>query len=55
LRQAPQEKRTFFVTPVTHFRDPLFKKDNFARLQLDVLYENRKLGPFPAARIRADA
>ena len=46
MRKAPQEKRTFFVTSVTHFRDPLFKKDNFARLQLDVLYQNRKLGRY---------
>lgn len=46
MRKAPQEKRTFFVTSVTHFRDLLFKNKNFAGLQLDVLYENRKLGRF---------
>jgi putative transposase len=46
LRHAPQEKRTFFVTSVAHFRGPLFKKEDLARLLLDVLYENRKLGRF---------
>ncbi len=43
MRYAPQEKRTFFVTSVTHFRDSIFKKESLARLWLDVLYENRKL------------
>jgi putative transposase len=32
------------VTSVTHFRDALFKKDDLARLCLDVLYKNRKIG-----------
>ncbi|HET9183711.1 MAG TPA: transposase [Candidatus Angelobacter sp.] len=46
MRKAPQEKRTFFVTSVAHFREPLFKHENLARLLLDVLYENRKLARF---------
>jgi putative transposase len=46
LRHAPQEKRTFFVTSVAHFRDPLFKNGNLARLLLDVLYQNRELSRF---------
>jgi putative transposase len=46
LRHAPQEKRTFFVTSVAHFRDPLFRKGDVARLLLDVLYQNRKLSRF---------
>jgi putative transposase len=46
MRYAPQEKRTFFVTSVAHFRDLLFRKESLARLLLDVLYENRKLGRF---------
>ena len=46
MRKAPQENRTFFVTSVAHFRDPLFRKESLSRLLLDVLYENRKLGRF---------
>ena len=41
MRNAPQEIRTFFVTSVAHGRRPLFKKEEMARLFLNVLQDNR--------------
>ncbi|HET9790511.1 MAG TPA: transposase [Candidatus Angelobacter sp.] len=46
MKIAPQEIRTFFVTSVSNLRRPIFKNDLRARLILDVLQENRKLGRF---------
>jgi putative transposase len=46
MKDAPQEIRTFFITSVAHGRDPLFKKEAFARLFLNVLETNRKKGRF---------
>jgi putative transposase len=46
LRDAPQEIRTFFVTSITHAREPLFKTERMARLFLDVLQDNRNKGRF---------
>jgi putative transposase len=46
MRDAPQEIRTFFITSIAHGRDPLFKKEEMARLFLDVLQDNRHKGRF---------
>ena len=46
MRDAPQEIRTFFVTSIAHARNPLFKKEEMARLLLDVLQDNRRKGRF---------
>ncbi|SRR6266481_3465648 len=46
MRDAPQEIRTFFVTSVAHGRSPLLKKEEMARLFLNVLQDNRKKGRF---------
>jgi putative transposase len=46
MRDAPQEIRTFFVTSIAHGRDSLFKKEEMARLLLDVLTDNRRKGRF---------
>ena len=46
MRDAPQEIRTFFVTSVAHARNLLFKKEEMARLFLDVLQDNRRKGRF---------
>jgi putative transposase len=43
---APQEIRTFFVTSVTNRREPIFKIEKMARLQLDVLADKRAEGRF---------
>src|SRR5437016_13206510 len=42
MRPAPQEIRTFFVTSVTHARDPLFRHERFAQLFIDVLTKSRE-------------
>ena len=46
MKDAPQEIRTFFVTSVAHGRNPLFKKEETARLFLNVLQDNRTKGHY---------
>jgi putative transposase len=46
VRDAPQEIRTFFLTSITHGRDPIFKKEEMALLLLNVLQDNRKKGRY---------
>jgi hypothetical protein len=46
MRDAPQEIRTFFVTSIARGRDPLFKREEMARLLLDVLQDNRRKAAF---------
>jgi putative transposase len=46
MRNAPQEIRTFFITSVAHGRHPLFRKQEMARLFLNVLQDNRSKGRF---------
>jgi putative transposase len=46
MKDAPQEIRTFFVTSVANGRRPLFKKEEVARLFLDVLQGYRGQGRY---------
>ena len=46
MKDAPQEIRTFFVTSVTNGRRPLFKKEEMARLFLDVMQDYRGQGRY---------
>src|ERR1700674_1706698 len=46
MRKAPQEIRTFFVTSIANGRRPILKKEEMARLFLNVLQDNRKKGRF---------
>jgi len=46
MKDAPQEIRTFFVTSVANQRRPLFKKEEMARLFLDVLQDYRGQGRY---------
>jgi REP element-mobilizing transposase RayT len=46
MKDAPQEIRTFFVTSVANGRRPLFKKEEMARLFLDVLQDYRGQGRY---------
>jgi putative transposase len=46
MKDAPQEIRTFFVTSVAKGRRPIFKKEEVARLFLDVLQGYRNQGRY---------
>jgi putative transposase len=46
MKDAPQEIRTFFVTSVANGRRPLFKKEEMARLFLNVLQDYRGQGRY---------
>ena len=46
MKDAPQEIRTFFVTSVANLRRPLFKKEEMARLFLNVLQDYRGQGRY---------
>lgn len=46
MKDAPQEIRTFFVTSVANGRNPIFKKEEMARLFLDVLQGYRGQGRY---------
>src|SRR5258708_11756384 len=46
MKHAPQEIRTFFVTSVANGRRPLFKKEEMARLFLDVMQDYRGQGRY---------
>lgn len=46
MKDAPQEIRTFFVTSVANGRRPLFRKEEMARLFLDVLQDYRGQGRY---------
>jgi putative transposase len=46
MKDAPQEIRTFFVTSVANGRRPIFKKEEVARLFLDVLQGYRNQGRY---------
>jgi putative transposase len=46
MKDAPQEIRTFFATSVANGRRPLFKKEEMARLFLDVLQDYRGQGRY---------
>src|SRR5258708_40116291 len=46
MKYAPQEIRTFFITSVANGRRPLFKKEEMARLFLDVLQDYRGQGRY---------
>ena len=46
MKDAPQEIRTFFITSVANGRQPLFKKEEMARLFLNVLQDYRGQGRF---------
>ena len=46
MKDALQEIRTFFVTSVANLRRPIFKKEEMARLFLDVLQDYRAQGRY---------
>ena len=46
MKNAPQEIRTFFVTSVANQRSPIFRKEEMARLFLNVLQDYRGQGRY---------
>jgi REP-associated tyrosine transposase len=46
MKEAPQEIRTFFVTSVANGRSPIFRKEEMARLFLNVLQDYRGQGRY---------